>query len=119
MEQGLGDGLERCPMEFEIHDFFAVFTEWGYSMESDSKRGDDSTTGKDTGSIIADPGHERISGDTRMLSLCAQRWTGTRLPPFDAMSGEQERLAGCAAAMELADDHGVGCCTDGGRRADS
>ena len=119
MEQGLGDGLERCPMESEVYDFFAVFTERGYIMESHSKRGDDSSTGRDTCSLVADTGHEGVSGDAGMLSVCAQRWTVTRLPPFHAVSGEQERLVSCAAAMELADDHGGGCCTDRGRRADS
>ena len=111
MEQRLDSEFECGPLEYEIDDFDAVFTEWGY-MHAYPKCGDDSGASKNTSSFNADSCDARLPRNARMRSLRTQRRTSPRLPPLDALSVEQERLVGGTAEVQLANDHRGGCCTD-------
>lgn len=114
MEQGLDSELERGPLEYEIDDFDAVLTEWGY-MDAYPKCGDDSSTGENASSFTTNQGHEGVPWHTRLFSMCTSWWTTcTWISPFYAVPGEQERLACSTAEMEFADDPRGGRCADGG-----
>ena len=114
MEQGLDSEFKRGPLEYEIDDFDAVLTEWGY-MDAYPKCGDDSGASKNASSLIADQGHEGVSWHAGLLSMCTSWWTtGAWLSPLNAVQGEQERLACSTAEMEFADDPRGGRCADGG-----
>ena len=113
MEQGLDSELERGPLEYEINDLNAVFTEWGY-MDAYPKCGDDSSTSKYTSSFNADQGHEGVSWYTGLLSMRTSWWNIAWLPSLNAVQSEQERLACSTTEVEFADDPRGGRCADGG-----